>query len=105
MHLIGLWKRNYSIPEHIKYQNAVISKLQTHGRFVCIKKQFRCILAGQLKFFQHFYRHRYASETLGSNGFLQRINILFVNPLSASDIDSNVVFFLVNRDFCNHHFF
>ena len=38
VHGICLRKRNYSIPEHIKDQNAVIFKLQSHGRLVRLKK-------------------------------------------------------------------
>ena len=104
VHGICLGKRNNSIPEHIKYQNAVMFQFQRHGRAVRIQKDFRRILTGEVKPLQDFHFHRHPWKTLGCNGLFQGVNIFLMNPLPAADINPDMIPFLVNGNFRYHYF-
>ena len=105
VHGIGLGKRNNSIPEHIKYQNAVMFQFQRHGRTVCVQKKLRRILTGEFKLLQDLHIHRHSRKTLGRNGVFQGINIFLMNPLPAADIDPDVILSLVNSHLGDYYLF
>ena len=105
MHGICLRKRNNSIPEHIKYQNAVMFQFQRHGRTVCVQKKLRRILAGEIKLLQYFHFHGHSRKTLGRNGVFQGIDVFFMNPLPAADIDPDMILSLVDSHLSDYYLF
>ena len=75
-----------------------------HRRAISLKKKLRCILRSQCEFLNHFYRHRDTGKKLTAYCILKKINIFLLYPLSASDIDSHMVFCRIDGNLCDYHF-
>ena len=105
LHLLFLREGYLGCAEHVIHQNAVVFQFHGHGSAVRVKKQFWSVLPGQSELLNDLHRHGHTGKELVSYGLLQGIDVFLMDPLPAPDIDSDMVFFRIDGNFCHHHLF
>ena len=61
------------------------------------------LLAGEIKLLQYFHFHGHSRKTLGRNGVFQGIDVFFMNPLPAADIDPDMILSLVDSHLSDYY--
>ena len=105
LHLLFLREGDLGSAEHVVHKYAVVFQLHRHGCPVSVKKQLWGILSGQGELLNDLHRHRHTGKKLVSYGLFQGIDIFFMDPLSAPDIDPDMVFFRIDGNFSHHYLF
>ena len=97
-HRIRLRKRNLRRIKDIEQKNAVAFQLRLNTGTVHLQQIFRRILGGKPEPFDDLHLHRHICEQLLFDQIFQLVNIPFVDPLGAQQINSQKVLFFIQRN-------
>ena len=93
MHGMASGKRNGCALKQTVLQHIGIAQFQSDALAVCIQKIFRRILRRKMKFLDHCNFHGDSPEQLSFHFIFQTVNIFFMNPFVADQINPQMSLF------------